>query len=246
MRFSYSDVWAETMRMMKSHGSLILAVAGVFLFLPTLLTGYLIPAPESGGSDPLTALVAYYEDNVLWLLLGSLVNAIGAIAIYLLLFDGGGRTVGGAIGAALPILPFYFLVSIIVSVVIGIGLALLIVPGLYLIGRIALAGTAMVAEHRLSPIAALRASWEVTRGRGWATAGLVILVALAGAILSLAITAVLGSVFLLLGGRESVGGLLVLILNSALTAVFYTVLIVLFAAIYQRLRELASSSTSGT
>jgi hypothetical protein len=82
----------------------------------------------------------------------------------------------------------------------------------------------------------------MTRGRGWAIAGILIIVAVAGMILSFAITAILGSVFILVAGREGVGGLLVLILNSALTAVLYTVLIVLLAAIYRSLKPAESAS----
>ena len=64
-----------------------------------------------------------------------------------------------------------------------------------------------------------------------------------GIILSMVITAVLGTVFLLVAGREGLGPLLVLILNSALIAIFTTVLIVLFAAIYRALSSLAEPTT---
>ena len=37
MKFSYSAVWSDTMRMLRQHGSLLLAVAGVFFLLPGLL-----------------------------------------------------------------------------------------------------------------------------------------------------------------------------------------------------------------
>ena len=83
------------------------------------------------------------------------------------------------------------------------------------------------------------------RRRGWAVAGLVIIVVLAGLVLSFVVTAVLGTLFLLVGGRDGLGPLLVLILNSALTAVFTTVVIVLFAAIYRAVAG-AAEPTTGT
>jgi hypothetical protein len=235
MKFSYSAVWDDTVGMLKRNGSLLLALAGVFFMLPALLTGYLFPTPANADADPVGAMFAYYRENWLGLMIGSLVNTIGSAAIYLLLFDRRGGTVGSAIAAALPIVPFYFLMSLLVSLAIGFGFVLLVVPGIYLIGRLATSGTVMVAEGRRNPLNAIGGSWRLTKGKGWAVAGLVLIVGLAGAILSFAITAVLGSIFLLVGGREGVGGLLVLILNSALTAVLYTVLIVLLAAIYRRL-----------
>lgn len=241
MKFSYSGAWDDTVRMMKTNGSLLLAIAGVFFLLPALLTAYLLPAPADPNADPFAVMGEYYSANMVWLLIGSLVNAVGSIAIYLLLFDARGRTVGGALGAALPILPFYFILSAIVSMAIGMGLVLLVIPGIYLIGRLATSGAVMVAEGRRNPFSAIGGSWRLTKGKGWSVAGLVLIVGIAGAILSFAVTAVLGSVFIIVGGREGVGGLLVLILNSATTAVLYVVIIVLLAAIYRRLSPASSA-----
>lgn len=242
MKFSYSAVWDDTVRMLKSHGSLLLALAGVFFLLPALLTGYLLPTPTS-QSNPLGAMMDYYRENWLWLLIGALVNSVGAVAIYLLLFDRRGGTVGSAIGAALPIVPFYFLMSLLVSIAIGLGCVFFLIPGIYLLGRLAISGAVMVAEARGSPFDAIGGSWRLTRGKGWAVAGMILVVGLVGLILSFVVTAVLGSVFLLVGGREGVGGLLVLILSSALTAGVYTVLIVLLAAIYRRLTAADSADS---
>jgi hypothetical protein len=246
MKFSYSAVWDDVMTLLRSHGSLLFAIAGVFFLLPILLTGYLLPQPTpTSAGDVMGAMSRYYQENWPWLLLATVVNTIGSIAIYLLLFDGRGRTVGGAIAASLPILPFYFLMSILTGLAIGLGLGLFILPGLYLLGRLTLAPAVMVAEGQRSPLRSIGGSWALTRKRGWAVAGLVVIVALVGYLLSFVITAVLGSVFILLLGREGVGGFLMLILNAAVTSALLTVLLVLFAAIYRALRP-AASPTSGT
>jgi hypothetical protein len=237
MKFSYSAVWDDTVRMLRGNASLLLAIAGVFLFLPALLAGYFIPPPERAAT--LAAAIAdfevYYSNNWHWLLVANIVNMVGAIAIYLLLFDGRGRTVGRAIAGALPILPFYFLLSVLSTLIILFGFAWLILPGIYLLGRLSINTPVLVAEARRSPFDALGRSWALTKRKGWAVAGFVVIVWIAGYVLTLAITAVLGSVFLLVGGREGVGGLLTLILGCALSAIFSTVMIVLFAAIYRHL-----------
>lgn len=234
MKFSYSAIWDDTVRMLKSHGSLVLALAGVFFFLPELLIGYFVPAPTD-ETPTIAALMAYYRENSLVLLLKSLVNALGAVSMYLLLFDQKGRTVGSAIGAALPLFIFYFITAMLVTMAVSFGFLLLIIPGIYLLGRLAISGPVLVAENRKNPLDAIGGSWRLTQGNGWAIAGLIVIVSLAGMILTFAITAILGSIFILIGGREGVGGLLVLILTSALTAGLYTVVIVLLAAIYRRL-----------
>jgi hypothetical protein len=242
MRFSYSAVWADTVKMLKSHGSLIAAVAGVFLLLPTLLTGYFLPQPAPNEAEPFAPMLDHFVNNWPWLMLGNLFNMIGAIAIYLLLLRGRDQTVGRAIAAALPILPFYLLMSILTNLAIGIGLGLFILPGIYLLGRLFPSSPVLVAEQPRNPLAAVKASWALTRGRGWAVAGLVAIVFLVGMLVSFVITAVVSSIVIVTIGREGVGGMLVLILSSALTAALYTVLTVLVAAIYRALSGEAPSS----
>lgn len=246
MKFSYSAAWNDAVQMLRRNSSLLLALAGVFFFLPALLVGHFIPQPE--GSETIEAMAAdlriYISENWHWLLLANIVNMIGTIAIYLLLFGPRDRTVGSAIAGALPILPFYFIMSIIAFVTVGFGFVWLVLPGIYLLGRLVVSGPVMVAENRRNPIDAIRGSWARTKGKGWAVAGLVVLVFVAGYLLFFAVTAVLGSIFLLVGGKEGLGGLLVLILQSACTAILSTVLIVLFAAIYRSLSA-PSETTSG-
>lgn len=235
MRFSYSAVWNDTAALLKSHGPALAAVAGVFIFLPLLLTGYLLPTPTS-QTDPFGAMSGYYTENWVWLLLGSIVNALGAITIYRLVFERGGVTVGQAIGGALPLLPFYVILSLIVSIALGTGLILFILPAIYLLGRLSPSAPIMVAENRRNPLDALGESWRATAGKGWAVAGLIIIVALVGVLLSFVVLTVLGTVVVLIGGREGIGALLLLLLNSAVTTALYVALIVLIAAIYRALR----------
>jgi hypothetical protein len=235
MKFSYSAVWNDTVALLRSHGSLLLAIAGVFIFIPLLLTGYLYPAPQS-TTDPWGALRTYYGENWPWLTISSLINAVGSIAMYRLIFADRGVSVGQAIAGSLPLLIFYFILTVILSAAIGVGFALFIIPGIYLLGRMIVAAPAMVSENRRNPIQAIGESWRLTKGRGWAVAGLVLIVGIAGFLLTFVIVAVLGSVFLLVGGRDGVGGLLVQILNAAMNAALYTVLIVLIAAVYRALR----------
>jgi hypothetical protein len=244
MKLSYSEVWADVIALLRSHASLIATVAAVFIFLPALLVGYFLPQPEGAATfERLVQLWGEYLDaNWHWLLLSRIIAMIGSIAILLLLFARG-ITVGGAIAAALALLPVYFIASLLGSVAIGVGFLLLIVPGLYLIGRLGPLNALVVAETHRNPIAALRRCWDLTRGQGWAILGLILIVAIAAAIVVAVASSLLGIVFILVAGRD-VGRFLALIVATAGNAAMMTLLLVLAAAIYRRLSEGRSAAAA--
>jgi hypothetical protein len=234
MKFSYSAVWADLMSLLRAHASLIATIAGVFLFLPGLLLAYFAPQPETADLARLGELWGeYFRANWHWLLLNGLIGMIGAIAILLLIFQRG-ISVGGAIAAAVPILPFYFLTSLLSGMLIGIGFVLLVVPGLYLMGRLSPVTALLVAERRRNPIDAIGRCFALTKGRGWAILGLILIVGIAASIVAAVAAALLGILFVLVAGQD-VGGTLVLILKSAGNAAVGTLMLLLHAAIYRQL-----------
>ncbi|HEX8527085.1 hypothetical protein [Allosphingosinicella sp.] len=244
MKLSYTAAWQETLALVRAHGSTIAAVTGVFLFLPALLTGYLLPRPEAQDWDGLVrALRDYAAASWPWLLLEGLFNMVGVIAILRLVFPRGASTVGGVIASAFLLVPTYFVANFLTSVMFVVGLLLLIVPAIYLIGRIAILAPVIVAENRTNPIAAIGRSFELTRGNGWAVAGLVILVAIAAAIVAGVANAILGILFLLVAG-EDLGRFLVLIVSSATGAAFAALMTLLYAGIYRRLSAGSSDAAA--
>jgi hypothetical protein len=243
MNFSYTAVWEDTMRMLRENARLLAAIAGVFVFLPALLAAQFLPAPEA--SDPsrvFSDLIEYYSNAWPWLFLQSLVSMVGAAAMLRLVLVRG-TSVGAALGFGLMLLPFYFALSLICGILVGLGVVLLIVPGLYLIGRLVPAGAVMVAENRRNPIDAVSRSFAITTGHGWAVFGLVLVVALVAGVVILVVTVLAGMVFILAAGQD-LGRLLTAIVSSALSAAFATLLLVLYAAIYRGLTGSASVSAA--
>ena len=235
MNFSYSRIWDDTAALLRQHATLIVALAGVFLFLPALLVGYFLPMPEAASFAELVRnLNQYLERNWHWMMLESLVNMVGYLAILYLVLGRAGTSVAAAIAAGAALLPFYFLASLVAGFAIGLAALLFLVPGLYLFGRLAPFGPVMVAEARRSPIEALRRTFDLTRGRGWAVFGLVLLVAVAAITVMTVVTRVFSLIFLLAAGRD-LGGLLSLIVSSATGAALTVVLSLLYAAIYRAL-----------
>jgi hypothetical protein len=235
--FSFSRVWDDTLKMLGANAGLLTAIAGVFLFLPAVLVAHFVPPPE-GGTTPaemFDLLIAWWQANVHWMLLSALVNMIGLIAIYLLLLASPRMTVGGAVAAALPILPFYLVLTLVLNLTLAVAFLLLIVPFIYLLGRLSLASPVLVAEKRRAPFSALERSWALSRGLGWQIALLILLVYIAALVINVAVSSALGIVIVLLLGNQGVGGLLVAIVGAVLSAATTLVATVLLAAIYRSL-----------
>ena len=234
MKFSYSAVWDDTLALLRGNARLLAAVAGVFLFLPGVLVAVLYPEPQTADvSRILRELLDHYAAIWHWLLLKGLVGMIGTAAMLRLVLAPG-TSVAGALMFGVVLVPFYFLLSLISGLIIGLGLLLLIVPGLYLVGRLIPAAPLMVAENRRNPIAAVSRSFEITTGHGWAIFGLVFIVAIV-AIIAFGIAGALIGIVLVLAAGQELGTLLATILGSALDACVQTLFLVLYAAIYRAL-----------
>ena len=237
MNFSYNAVWEDIVRLLRQHAPLLTAIAGVFLFLPNLLFTVFMPPPvPPQGGDPGRALqmvLEFYRQAAPWLLLMGLFTMVGTLAMLRLVFARG-TTVGGALVHGLILTPFYFLASIICGFMIGFGFLLLLVPGLYLFGRLAPFSAVLVAENRRGPFDVIGRTFELTKGRGWGILGIVFVVAIvAGIAVSVADT-LFGLIFVLAAGQE-LGRTLTAVVSSALSAALTTLLIMLYAAIYRAL-----------
>jgi len=238
MQFSYSAIWDDTIRLTRQHLPLLVAIAGVFIFLPSLILAVMLPPPEPSGVSAdrmLQTLIDHWQRVAPWYVLGTLVTMIGTAAMLKLVFSRD-VTVAAALAFGLALLPFLFLLQVLVSVILLIGFILLIIPCLYLVGRLAPAVALMVAENRRNPIETISRSFAITKGRGWAVFGLVFIVGIVGGISVGVVNALLGIVFHLTASNE-LATLLMAVVSCALSAAFATLIVMLYAAIYRALTE---------
>jgi hypothetical protein len=234
MSFSYNAVWEDTLKLLRRNAPLLVAIAGVFLFLPALLIAVLVPPPEPQGADfwrDFQMLLDYNQTNALWLFLVWVFLMVGTLAMLRLVFAR--DTVGGALVQGLILTPFYFLQWIIWDFMIGFSL-LLIVPGLYLIGRLVPLPAVLVAENRRNPFDAIRGTFALTTGKGWTIFGLVFVVGIVAIIAIRVADSLFGVIFIIAAGQEY-GKLLTAVVASALSAALGTLLVMLYAAIYRAL-----------
>jgi hypothetical protein len=237
MNFSYNAVWEDTMRLTREHAPLLIAIAGVFVFLPAVAFAIFFKPDQAPPTEDLNRLLQQLADfwaaAAPWFLLQSLFNMVGTAAMLRLVLTRGG-TVGGALMFALMLLPFYFLLSLLSSLMVGVGFILLIVPGLYLLGRVMPAAPVMVAENIRNPLTALSRSFELTEGKGWSVFGIIFIVGLVGAILVGVCNSIVGIVLTMAAGRE-LGTLLTTIFAAVLSCGFAILMVMLYAAIYRAL-----------
>ena len=236
-KFTQNAVWADTLRLTRTHWAALIAIAGVFIFLPTLLVNHFVPMDDPPPGVDLQTYVQfvldYYSRNALPVVLQSFVVMTGSAAMLRLVFARGG-TVGAALLFAILLLPVYSVLIVLMNLAVGAGFMLLLVPGLYLWGRLLPASPAMVAEERRNPVDALRRGWALSEGHGWLIISLYLLVAIPAGILMLAISLVTGILFKLAAGQE-LGALLGMIVLCAMQAVAASLLTMLSAAVYRAL-----------
>jgi hypothetical protein len=236
-RLTQNAAWADTVKLTRTHWAALIAIAGVFNFLPTLLVNHFYPMPEPPADGDFQArfqlMVDYYRANSLVVILQSFVVMAGSAAMLRLVFARGG-TVGSALLFAITLLPVYSILIVLTNLAVGFGFVLLVVPGLYIWGRLLPAAPAMVAEERRNPIDALKRGFELSEGHGWLIVGLYLLVMIPGTILVLVTSQLSGILFILVAGQE-LGMLLGMIVLCAVSALVATILTMLTAAIYRAL-----------
>jgi len=249
MRLSYTAVWDDAAAMLRANASLIAALAGAFLFLPALVVRQYAAPPSSQGAPAdfvhvFAAFQAYVAAYWPLLLAARIAELVGSVAILELVLGPRGTSVAGAIGTGFLLLPFYFATFFLANIAIFAGIVLLVVPGLYLLGRLAPFPAVVVAERRRSPFDALARAWALTAGRGWAVLGLLLLVMIAIAIVTAIAGMVLGVVFVFLAGK-GLGGFLAAAAAAVAGAAGAVVMLALYAALYRHLAGGESGAALG-
>jgi len=245
MRLNYGELWNEAVDLVRRNRPVVVALAGALYFLPNLVVGWLAPMePGRPGVSFLETVVAHVRANWPLILAGGLVEMLGTLTLLRLFLKPDGRTVGAAIAASLALLPTMFAAAFLGNLMLFAGLMLLIVPGIYILGRLALAPAAIVAEERRNPIDAIRRSFALTRNSGFAVAGILIIIFVLALVVDIAVSGGLGSIAILLAGRDT--GLFIAEAASALVWAGAGVLQVAVAArIYRRLAAAPTVPAAG-
>lgn len=236
LRFSPSAGWDEVRQTLGREMQLLVAIAGVFFLLPGLVLSFVLPPIDDLTS--LEAIAAAIEPYFLLIVLVSIVQMVGQLAIWTLVMATDRPTVGQAIKAALMFLPFYFLINILSNIVIGAGLFLFILPGLYLACRLAPIGVVAVTEDIRNPLKAVQRSFAVTKGNALPIFAFLLIVGITFLLISLAVSLVFGTLFLLMGMEMAAGGMgasLLSVTTGIVSAAGTTIFALMQVSIYRQL-----------
>jgi len=226
------------MVILREHKESILAIAGVFLFLPSLLMAQFVGQPALSGDEDGNALIAaysaFFNENTTAIISSNLLVSFGGLAIYFVIALSRGASVADNLGTAFKYFLTFLLANILSGLVIIAGFLLFIVPGLYVFGRLILVPMVIADQSDRNPVEALKKSWEITKGNGFSILLLFIIIWLVGAITIGVLQMLVGVVTGLATGGQ--GWPLIENLVAALAGTaLQIVLIVVIAAIYQQL-----------
>ena len=243
VKFDMGAAWDDTLQLLKSHTALVGTIAGVFLFLPALAFAWFGPIPiEPPAGADFDQVMATFRESFRQMIPGQVVIAlatmIGSVAILRLWLSRTGVSVGEALTFGLMLFPTMLVAQILSGIGIGIGFILLIIPGLYLIGRLALVAPAIADRAIYNPIEAIRTSWDLTRNNGWAVFFFLFLVNLVIVIAALIIGGIVAVIF---GSEPGIGRMLGGFVEAAFGAIGSLVSVAISAAAYRQLALRTSS-----
>lgn len=269
MQFDSNRAWQEAAASVQANRDVLFPVAGVFFLLPSLAAALFMPQPQpEDGATPEQAMAAlgqFYADSALWLLPVVLLQAVGTLAMLALFTDRRRPTVAQAIrlGATglLPYLAAQLLFGLAVGVIGGTLLAVSAASGVavlaILVGFFVAAGAAygavktslsaplIMVEGMRNPVAALRRSWELTRGNSFRLALFYVLVVIAFLIVTVIVSSLFGLLGMAIGGAEAARALNAVV-SSAFGAVMTLYLAAILAAVHRQLAGPSPESIGST
>jgi hypothetical protein len=254
-KVSISKAWEETTAIIARDSKLFATIALALIMLPGVVSDVVTPTPVAGALPKLG-----YWTIVTCIAL--LIGLVGQLAIIRLAI-GSRQTVGEAIAHAfgrapaylgatiLWLLPFAVIVGGLVGATTGGAatgnpqlspaaalVALFAIPAMiFLAIRMLMSGPAASAE-RVGPIGIIKRSWELTAGNWWRLFGFFLLFVIAGGVVLIAVSSVMGLLAkFLFGSLEPLtfGALVVAIVGQLVAAAFTVLLMTMLARVYVQL-----------
>ncbi len=203
MRLDVAAAVREAVSIWRRDRDVIVAVAGIFFFLPNLMLSLLLTMDSAPVSaDPATAdngahvaaLQAQLIENAPWLAVQALAELIGIAVLLALLLDPARPTVGAALRSVFRRLPVLVVAMLLVNAAKLGGLLLLVLPALYVIGRVFVVMPVLLAEPQRRFGDAMSRALALTRGHVLQLLSLSALLYFGGQLIALLLTSTASAV----------------------------------------------------
>lgn len=246
-KFDMGRAWNAATGLMGSHRDLVLAIAGVFLFLPSAVIGIFgPPEPPIEGVTPvvmLEILSEYFGEMLPYFLVSAILGSIGTIAIARLYLGARGMTVGATLIFALTVAVTTIIAGIISGIAVGFAALLLIVPGLYLYARFAMVLPHVATTGDKNPLTLLQGRWNATQGNGWRLVLYLVLIGIIGFIIYMLALGVVGLLFSALLPDDA-SRIALALLSALFGAVFSVVFTAILCGAYRELTGVGAQRLS--
>ena len=255
MKFDGNLAWKQASATVTANRELLLALAGVFFFLPSFALIMLFKQPQiAPGATPeqmMPVLREFISTMAPWFVIGSVIQALGQLTLAELLGRGGQSTVGQALRqgvsgllayVAVQIMTGFMAMSVLVlaSAIVGLVSPVLgLMVGLYLVvqvyARFVTASVVVALERQRNPFAALVRSVALSRGNGFRIGNFLFLLAVAIFALFAALSIVAGIIAALTIGEGRTAEIVTGFISSAASAAAMTYFVAIIVAIYRQL-----------
>lgn len=262
MKLDLNAAWDQAVRLTAGNREMLLVLGGVFFFLPYVLFLLLVPMPDfaavagpSGENSAalMAAMNGFLADYWWAILLLSLVQTVGAVAVMAVIGDPTRPTVSAAMrrGGAylLSSVAVQILTSLAAMLVLFVALLLGALTGsqtvaatlsvfslpviIWLMTRLSLSSPAIAIEQLANPLAAMRRSWRLTAGNGLRLVAFYLLLFLAFFVVSQVLGLIVG-VLTALPGAE-IAHVLGALLSGLIYAVLITIGYAVLASVHRQL-----------
>ncbi|PXA97311.1 hypothetical protein DMC47_14465 [Nostoc sp. 3335mG] len=242
MRLDIGAAVNEAIAIWRRDRQVVVAVAGIFFFLPNLMLSLLLTMSKAPViADPATAddsallasIQAYLIDNAPWLLLQALAELVGIAVLLALLLDPARPTVADALRSVARRLPVLVAASLLVFLAKLGGLLLFLLPALYVIGRVFVVIPVLVAEPQRRFGDAMGRALALTKGHVLQLLGLSALLYFGAQLVALLLSSTAGAVSRSGGNPVTMAMLATAI--AAVGAALSTAFALVRATVYRRL-----------
>ncbi|RNJ63856.1 MAG: hypothetical protein EDM03_05695 [Porphyrobacter sp. IPPAS B-1204] len=263
-KLDMGKAWVQATGLIGANRDLVSVLAGIFLFIPFFVAILALMNSDidlgGAGSQPdpeqiYAQIVAVMVDNWWALLLASIGQLCGGIAIITLLGDRSRPTVSEVLkrvpGLILPMFGLQLLVTLatqgpsllaerLPEMAAALAGFVLLPITLYLTVKFSLANAVIVLERRRNPLVAMRESWRLTKGNSFFLFAFMFMLGLLAVVIGLILTMIVGLVLAALGERGAMIGNAAFI--AGIVATFYTLFYAVTVSIYHQLAGTVSQT----